>query len=526
MFRPALANGLDRPPARSLKLDAEAAVIGLLSRLGPGDEVLTEGECRECVRSLMERSVIGMALFSGEGILEMSNPAWRSIWSPLLPDRPEGAWNLLEEADRPGFPEPLQSLFMAKGICFAEFSCPTPGGNGEYGENTLLTRGYAVGVDSRTRGVLLVQKPEGHAPDRDEPMVDLPSPLLSGLPGPAILWNRDARVQWANQAAEDLSRTGVRGLEDAALDDVFFSVADMVIPMAVKRCMERETAAGGEWERLNSLGEVVNTHVICLPVRARDGDSRLVLTLFSDKQRPDFPLEGRGLALSLREAVAELAAGVAHEINNPLNALLSCSEWLLESRGKDPAEDERILREIVREVERIARVVNTLTAFSGHPEQAAGPVDPVALLDGVLVLARAELVETGVRLELEVAPCLPRVVGRPQELRQVFHVLVHNVIRSLCPNSGRCTGTRTLRISMHPEYLDGRNLVRCVFTGTRRPEAEVAGKSGQSSPSPVPAIGLSLCRKILAEHGARLEIERKNGEYVRVSFELNGPEDM
>jgi signal transduction histidine kinase len=147
-------------------------------------------------------------------------------------------------------------------------------------------------------------------------------------------------------------------------------------------------------------------------------------------------LEARGRELSAsREqlvraerlaSVGRLAAGLAHEIGNPLSAMLGYVELLRDDPAADPALTRDVLERLHREIERIHRIMQDLLAYSRPAPERALPVDAGEVIRAALELMRPQRRFHEVELACDVPPDLPPVVASPGRLTQVLVNLLLN----------------------------------------------------------------------------------------------------
>ena len=130
------------------------------------------------------------------------------------------------------------------------------------------------------------------------------------------------------------------------------------------------------------------------------------------------------------ESIGRLAAGVAHEVKNPLALLLLGVNYL--SGGVDPNDPHlpRILVEMTQAITRADRIVRGLVNFSAENRLDLAPVDFRALADDVILMMRHELTRGAVRVDLEVGKGVPPVLADRGRLEQVLVNLITNAIQS------------------------------------------------------------------------------------------------
>ena len=203
-------------------------------------------------------------------------------------------------------------------------------------------------------------------------------------------------------------------------------------------------------------------------------------------------------------AMGQMLAGVAHELNNPLTAILGASELVRERPGVDETTRKQ-LEMTHRQARRAARIVQNLLEFSRPASPQKKALDLNAVIERTLQLHEHSLRRNSIEVQFHPCPDLPVVVGDASQLIQVFLNLLNNAeqaIREIRP-SGRIQirlvreGSRVLAAveddgaGIKPQVLP--KLFDPFFT-TKRP----GGGTG---------LGLSICLSIVREHGGDIEAE-------------------
>jgi nitrogen fixation/metabolism regulation signal transduction histidine kinase len=130
------------------------------------------------------------------------------------------------------------------------------------------------------------------------------------------------------------------------------------------------------------------------------------------------------------KSLGEMSAGIAHELNQPLNAIKMGSEYLCivdEAGGQPPPESFRqVVREISGQVDRAAEIINTLRNFGRKAELRKEHVDLNSPVEAVLPLVRRQFELENIRFQINLAQGLPKVLAHSNRLEQVFINLLTN----------------------------------------------------------------------------------------------------
>lgn len=136
-------------------------------------------------------------------------------------------------------------------------------------------------------------------------------------------------------------------------------------------------------------------------------------------------------------SLGQLAAGVAHEINNPLAIILGFADMLLERLDKNSKEYEMI-QTIERQGNNCKKIVENLMTFARAPERDQYDTDINRCVETVLEVVKNTLLTKKVKLEADLAEGLPKVRGDAAQLQQVFLNLINNAVMAM-PQGGRLT---------------------------------------------------------------------------------------
>ncbi|MDQ1524991.1 MAG: two-component system, NtrC family, sensor kinase, partial [Pyrinomonadaceae bacterium] len=161
-------------------------------------------------------------------------------------------------------------------------------------------------------------------------------------------------------------------------------------------------------------------------------------------------------------SLGELSAGVAHEINNPLNGVINFAQ-LLKDEGSERTDFERAMIDgIIEEGERIAAIVRGLLTFARHDEQQVGRVSLAEAVTSSLGLFGRQFEKDGITVETDVPGDLPHLRADRSRLRQVVLNMVSNAHHSLKAKQGNPAG-KLFRISACHFEREGHQFVRVEF---------------------------------------------------------------
>ncbi|MCI0440900.1 MAG: ATP-binding protein [Chloroflexi bacterium] len=223
-------------------------------------------------------------------------------------------------------------------------------------------------------------------------------------------------------------------------------------------------------------------------------------------------------------AIGQLAAGVAHEINNPLASILGFAQLarykISALQGKNPdaallAVLEKYAAYIESEAHRCARVVGKMRSFAYRPgEIDAEPLDVNDLIEQALHLTANQLALAGTKVERRLAQELPPLRGHAASMVQVFTNIIVNATKAM-PNAGVLTVTS--RVS-EPQDEDDGQAVEVMFedTGVGIPEDIISKVFDPffttAQPGDGMGLGLYVCYQIVRSHDGEISVRSKVGE--------------
>jgi C4-dicarboxylate-specific signal transduction histidine kinase len=218
--------------------------------------------------------------------------------------------------------------------------------------------------------------------------------------------------------------------------------------------------------------------------------------------------------------MSELASSIAHEINQPLSAIVNngsaCLRWL----GNDPpdvAEASEAAREIVRDGNRASEIIKRIRALLRKTETAKAPVNINQIIEEVVMLTSQEAATKGVTIHTDLARNMPRVSGDRVQLQQVVLNLVLNGIEAMAPVTDR---RRELFIRSSQPTANGVLVtVRDTGVGLDQESLERIFDPFYTTKPQGLGMGLAISRSIVEDHGGQLWAEANDG--AGTTFELS-----
>src|SRR5256712_563615 len=226
------------------------------------------------------------------------------------------------------------------------------------------------------------------------------------------------------------------------------------------------------------------------------------------------------LAHALRmTTLGGLAASLAHELNQPLAAIVSnaqATRRLLESASADPGEISAALHDIAQDARRAADVIRRLHALVRKDHSHRDPVDINDVIREVSRLVQRDLERSRVSLQLRLVP-LPRVLGDVVQLQQVVLNLLVNAWEAMAAeDSARNLGIETAWLE--PGIV--KITVQDTGTGIKAPDLEFIFDRFVTSKSGGVGMGLSISRLIIQAHGGRVWAARNNDRGLTMHIQL------
>ncbi len=337
--------------------------------------------------------------------------------------------------------------------------------------------------------------------------------VVDNVPEGLITTDRAGQIVSANARAEAMLDREGRGILGRPLSDVFGAAA----PFMDQVLGAGRVVAEDETQCRCPDGREVPMSVSAAPLLGADGQR--LGAVFALRDLSEMAKLREDLSRSRRlAALGELAAGVAHEIRNPLSAIRGLVLYLAKkfSPGSSEAEYAGV---VVSEVDRMGRVIGGLLDFARPKAPEFAPVNLADVVRHALTLIEDEARAAGIVVERRIDPDLPPALVDRDQVTQVLLNLLVNALEAM-PDGGR------LEVGLQRE--EDRAVIRVSDTGPGiSPEARArlfdpfhtTKKKGSG-------LGLAIAQRIVENHGGiiRVDSEAGRGTSFLVSLPLEGPE--
>ncbi len=338
--------------------------------------------------------------------------------------------------------------------------------------------------------------------------------IIESIPSGLVTTDLEGRVTSANRAAEQILGFDARTLGGKPIYDTGFLSREQWQGLVSIDSTEPRTRR----ELIYRTGETSRPIGYALThLTNAEGTPSGYIVIFQDLT--DWRQLQEELRLKDRmAAVGELAAGIAHEIGNPLAAISGSVQMLAGSYEGQPAQS-KLLDITLKESQRLDRTIRSFLKFARPKDRASVSFDVAELLTENLKLLRhsAEVGEHH-SLKLELNPSSVALEADPDQISQIFWNLARNALRAM-PDGG------TLTIVGRPRG----DSYRIAFSDTGRgmddEERARLFQPFQSFFDGGTGIGMAIVYRIVEEHGGRLTVDSEPGSGSTITVELPMPGD-
>ena len=218
-------------------------------------------------------------------------------------------------------------------------------------------------------------------------------------------------------------------------------------------------------------------------------------------------------------SIGELSAGVAHEINNPLNGVINYAQLLKDEERSRSEFEQQMIDGIIEESDRIAQIVRGLLTFARADTHELRPVHLAEAIKTSIALFGRQFEKDDITVEIDLEPDLPFVHAGSSRLRQVVVNMISNAHHALKASSAqqkvfRISAQRVGEIVRVEFYDNGVGIKREDLNKVFDPFFTTRRETGGTG------LGLSISFGIIRDFGGTIKVESEDGKFTRFIVEL------
>lgn len=236
-------------------------------------------------------------------------------------------------------------------------------------------------------------------------------------------------------------------------------------------------------------------------------------------------VENSAILTSNLTSIGELAAGVAHEINNPINGVINYAQMIVD-RTREESREHEISRMIIKEGDRIASIVRSLLYFAHENQDERHFVNINETATYSLDLVRAQIIKEGIILKVNIPSGLPSINIQPQHIEQVFLNMISNARYALNRKYPGVHENKILEILGEEVLIDNNPFIQITFydRGYGIPDGikdKIMKPFFTTKPSGIgTGLGLSISQGIINDHGGRIIVDSVEEEFTKIIIGL------
>ena len=338
--------------------------------------------------------------------------------------------------------------------------------------------------------------------------------ILANLEDGVITVDPQGKIAFFNEAAEmmtDISATRALHQPLARL----FKREPWLLQLVKKSCPPHRESVRGEGDIVDRWGRKIPVSLTASPLQDRFGaflGSILVLRNLTHRRELEEDLK-RTDRLAM---VGTLAAGLAHEIRNPLGGIRGAAQLLRRSLDRNSSLTD-YTDIMIREVDRVDRLIEQLLDLSRPAQLDLQPLNIHQILEDVLLLQSQAAEHQRIAVRKRFDPSLPPIRGDRAQLTQVFLNLIKNALQAM-PGTGTLTITTRVETDFH---IRRRRAGRSKFiwvdledqgTGIKEEDLPHIFSPFFTTKNSGIGLGLATCYRIIKEHGGLIRVESVPGQ--------------
>ncbi len=348
-----------------------------------------------------------------------------------------------------------------------------------------------------------------------------------------IVLDRDLRVRVFNHAAERTTRLSRQGAIGRPIAEVFRTNLHLADQMS-RTLGSGQTSLSHEAPLQLRDGTTRYVSLTCSPVTDATGEHLGVAAVFKDmtviRELEERARHSDGLAL-----IGTMAAGIAHEVKNPLGGIRGAAQILHNALEAGKTEGGTLIEcadLVIQQVDRIDRLIEDLLELGSPKKLRIGRVNVNKVLNDLVQLLRVDTEGENARFDLVFDPSLPPVRGDEERLTQVFLNLIRNALDAVRehPGAGRVRLLSRFDLNTHPGRADHSPQPMIAVEieddgpGIRAGDLDKLFTPYFTTKARGSGLGLAVSHKLVEDHGGAIKISSIYGKGTRVSVLLPAEE--
>jgi PAS domain S-box-containing protein len=349
--------------------------------------------------------------------------------------------------------------------------------------------------------------------------------ILNSVADLILVVDRDYKIIWSNHVAVEFFDTDLIG---KLYYEVFNSRNMTGNSGGLEICFENGSSVENEIEIIRPNGTRLDLwYTASVAAKSEDGVPKSVIVVFRDITEKKL-IQAETARTGQLASIGELAAGVAHEINNPINGIINCAQLLIDESPENRTQAE-ISDRIIKAGSRIAMIVRNLLSFSRNHKDEPYLVHLQSILSDSLDLTETQIRKDGIDLRINIPVEIPMVKVCSHQIQQVFLNIISNARYALNQKFPTQNNYKVFSIDGEVVKINNREYARVKFrdSGTGIP-ADILDRICDPFFSTKPlgegtGLGLSISHSIIKDHGGRLNFDSVEGDYANITIDLPVP---
>ncbi|MCP4600192.1 MAG: PAS domain S-box protein [Proteobacteria bacterium] len=355
------------------------------------------------------------------------------------------------------------------------------------------------------------------------------STTLSSIGDAVITTDVDSKIFFMNPVATVLTGWELEEAKDRPLVDVFDIISEETLQPVenlVSKVLKGKSEEGAANHTILISKDGTRRPIADsgAPITDNGGEILGIVLVFRDitAAREQEAIQRQNQKL---QSIGTLAAGVAHEINNPLNGIMNYGELIrIRLDSESPLID--FAKGIVEESQRIAIIVRNLLSFSRQDRETHSPVNMADIVTDMLSLTMTAFRKDQINVLLDIPDDLPKIKCRDQQIMQVLANLLNNARDALNERYPDYDDDKVVTISITPFEKESKPWIRTTIedqgTGISKDISDIVFDPFYTTKprDEGTGLGLSISHGIVKEHGGDLWFESIEAEYTRFHLDL------